>query len=119
MKVSVVNSAGSTFCWNYATDTFHGNYVGENLCCIYATFEVVLSVTVMLMDLSVVTMQVNVSVQIMQLEVSAANMWVTIFIVIMRMEVSVAIMQMVFSAVHYAHDCIYCNYGATLSFVVI
>ena len=30
----------------------------------------------------------------------------TIFIVIMQMGASVAIMQVVFSAVHYAHDCI-------------
>ena len=120
MKVSVVNSAGSSFCWNYATDTFHGNYVGENACCIYASFEVVLSVTGMLMDLYVVIMQVNVSVAIMQLEVSAThmqvtvsatNIWMTIFIVIMQMGVSVTIMQVVFSAVHYAHDCVYCNYA--------
>ena len=34
------------------------------------------------------------------------------FIVIMQMEVSAAIMQMVFSVVHYAHDCFYCNYAA-------
>ena len=27
------------------------------------------------------------------------------------MVVSVAIMQVVFSAVHYAHDCVYCNYA--------
>ena len=40
----------------------------------------------------------------MQVTVSAANMWVTIFIVIMQMGVSVTIMQVVFSAVHYAHD---------------
>ena len=46
----------------------------------------------------------------MQLTVSAANMWVTNF-VIMQMEVSVAIMQAVFSAVQYAHDCFYCNYA--------
>ena len=61
---------------------FHCNYAG------------VLSVTVMLVDLSVKIMQVTVSVTIMQLEVlpalmqvtvSAANMWVTIFIVIMQM----------------------------------
>ena len=38
-------------------------------------------------------------------------MWVTIFVVIMQMEVSVAIMQVVFSAVHYAHDCFDCNYA--------
>ena len=47
----------------------------------------------------------------MQVTVSAANMWVTIFIVIMQMEVSVAIMWVVFSAVHYAQDCVYCNYA--------
>ena len=73
MKVSVVNSAGSSFCWNYATDTFHDNYVGENLGCIYASFKVVLSVTGMLMDLSVVITQVNVSVQIMQF--SQVHIW--------------------------------------------
>ena len=39
------------------------------------------------------------------------DMWVTIFIVIMKMGVSVAIMQVVLSAVHYAHDCFYCNYA--------
>ena len=61
----------------------------------------------------------TVSVAIMQLEVSAAhagdsssaNMWVTIFVVTMHMGVSVAIMQVVFSVVHYAHDCFYCNYA--------
>ena len=47
----------------------------------------------------------------MHVTVSAANIWVTIFIVIMQMGVSVAIMQVVFSAVHYAHDCVYCNYA--------
>ena len=47
----------------------------------------------------------------MQVTVSAANMWVTIFIVIMQMRVPVAIMQVVFSAVQYAHDCFYCNYA--------
>ena len=46
----------------------------------------------------------------MKVTVSAANMWVTIFTEIMRMGVSVAIMQVVSSAVHYAHDCVYCNY---------
>ena len=78
-------------------------------------------VTGMLVDLSVAIIQVTVSVAVMQLEVfaahtqvtvSAANMWVTIFVVIMQMEVSVAIMQVVFSAVHYAHECFYCNYVA-------
>ena len=34
----------------------------------------------------------------------------TMFIVIMQMGVSLAIMQVVFSAVHYAHDCFYFSY---------
>ena len=46
----------------------------------------------------------------MQVTVSAVKLWVTIFVVITKMGVSVAIMQ-VFSAVHYAHDCFYCNYA--------
>ena len=55
--------------------------------------SVVLSATIMLMDLFVTIMQVTVSVAIMMLEVSAAfmqvkvssaNMWVTIFIEIVH-----------------------------------
>ena len=61
MKVSVVNSAGGTFCWNYVTDNFYGNY---------ASFEVVLFVTGMLVDIFVAIKQVAVSAAIMQLEVS-------------------------------------------------
>ena len=68
----------------------------------------VLSVTGMLVDLSVAIMQLKVSAAHMQVTVSAANMWVTIFIIIMHMG---AIMQVVFSAVHYAHDCFNCNYA--------
>ena len=49
MKVSVVNSAGASFCWNYVTD----NYAADNVCWIYVDFEV---------ELSVVIMQVTVSV---------------------------------------------------------
>ena len=76
---------------------------------------VVLSAKIMLVDLFVANMQVTVSVAIKQLEVfsafmhvkvSAANMWVTIFIEIMDIEVPVTIMQVVFSTVHYAHDCV-------------
>ena len=55
----------------------------------------------------------------MQVTVSAANMWVTIFIVIMHMGVSVAVMWVVFSAVHYAHDCSYCNYASDSFFIAI
>ena len=55
--------------------------------------SVVLSSTVMLVDLFVA---------FMQLKVSAANMWMTIFFFeIMHVGVSVAIMQVIFSAVHF------------------
>ena len=53
MKASVVNSAGGSFCWNYATETFYCNCPGDKVCCIYAGFEVGLSVTGMLVGLSV------------------------------------------------------------------
>ena len=61
---------GGSFCWNYGTDTFYGNYAGDNNCCICAAFEVVLSVTSMLVDRSVT---------IMQMTVSAANMRVSFY----------------------------------------
>ena len=47
-------------------------------------------------------MQLEVSAADMQVAVSAANIWVTIFIVIM---------QVVFSAVHYAYACFLCYYA--------
>ena len=56
-------------------------------------------------------MQLEVSGAHMQVTVSAANIRVTIFIVIMQMGVFVAIMQVVFSAVHYVHDCFHCYYA--------
>ena len=56
-------------------------------------------------------MQLEVSAAQMQVTGSAANVRVTIFIVIMQMGVPVATMQVVFSAMHYAHDCVYCNYA--------
>ena len=102
MKVSVVNSAGHSFCCNYATDLcIYGNYASDNVCCIFAGFQVLLSVTGMLVSLFVAIMQANVSVAVMQIEVSAAhmqvavsaaNMWVTIFIVIMQMGVSMGLL---------------------------
>ena len=124
MKVSVVISAGGSFCCNYATDLcIYGNYASDNACCILAGFQVLPPATGMLVDFSVLIMQVTASVAVMQLEisaahmqvtVSAANIWVAIFIVIMQMGVSVAIMQAVFSAVHYAHGCVFCNYAGDL-----
>ena len=76
--------------------------------------QVVLSVTVMLVDLSAAIMHVTVSLEIIQLEVfaalmqaivSASNIWVTIFIVFMQVGVSVATMQVVLSAVHNCFSC--------------
>ena len=102
MKVSVVSSAGGSFCCNYATVLcISGNYAHDNVCCIFVGFQVLLSVTGMLVNLSVAIMQVTVSVAVMQIEVcaahmqlivSAANMCVTIFIVIMYMRVSVGLL---------------------------
>ena len=62
MRDSAVNSACGSFCWNYATDTFYGNYAGGNVCWIHAGFEVLLFVTGILVDRSVAIMQVTVSV---------------------------------------------------------
>ena len=66
MKVSVANSAGDSFCWNYAIDTFY--------------------------TVSVAIMQLGVPAAHIQVTGSAANMWMTIFIAIMQMRVSVTIM---------------------------
>ena len=49
---------------------------------------------------------------------SAANMCVTISVVIRQMEVSDAIMQVVFPAVHYAHDYSIVIMQVILSFIV-
>ena len=127
VKVPVVNSAGGSFCWNYASDTFYSSYAGANICCNFAVFWgstaivlVELSATFMLVDLFVAIVQVTVSVTIMQLQVSAefmqvkvftANIWVTIFIETTQVGDSVGIMQLVFSTVHYAHGYFFCSYA--------
>ena len=60
VKVAAVNSAGGSFCWNYATDLcIYGNYASDNVCCIFVGFQVLLSVTGTLVDLSVTIMQVG------------------------------------------------------------
>ena len=64
-------------------------------------------------------MQLEVSAAHMQVTVSATNKWVTIFIVIRLMGVSVAIIQLIFSVVHYAHDCFYCNYAIDSFFIAM
>ena len=55
----------------------------------------------------------------MQVTIPAASMWVAIFIVIMKMGVSTAIMQVVLSAVHYAHDFSIVIMQVTLSFTAM
>ena len=119
MNVPVVNSAGGSFCWNYTTDTFYGNYTGDNVCCIYAGFEGVLSVTAMLVDLSVTIMQVtcfycNYAVQNFCNTYTGDSLCSkhvgTIFTVIMQMGVSVAIIQVVL---------LWCNMHMTASIVII
>ena len=66
VKVSVVISAGGSLCCNYATDLcIYSNYASDNVCCIFAGFQVLLSVTGMLVDLYVTIMEVAVSVVVM------------------------------------------------------
>ena len=66
MKVSVVISASGSFRCNYATDLCtYSNYASDNICWILAGFQVLLSNTGMLVDLSVTIMQVTVSVSIL------------------------------------------------------
>ena len=103
MKVSVVNSACGSFCWNDVTDAFYVAIlqVIKSVAVIQvrgsiAIMQVVLSVIVMLVDLSVAIMQVTVSVAIIQLEVSAA-----------------------FSTLHHAHDCFILIVQAAVSVMAI
>ena len=66
VKVAAVNSAGGSFCCNYATDLcIYGNYASDNVCCIFVGFQVLLSVIGMLVDLFVTTMHVTVTVALM------------------------------------------------------
>ena len=45
--------AGGRFYWNYGTGNPYDNYAGDKNCCIYAGFEVVLSVPVAIMQLQI------------------------------------------------------------------
>ena len=80
-------------------DTFYGNYAGDNVCWIYASFAVVLFVTGMLVDPSAAIKQVTVYVAIMQLEVSGAHMQVTVSAAKMWLTIFVA------------NGSFYCNYA--------
>ena len=85
MKVFVVSSAGGSFCWNCATDTFYGSSAGGNFCRIYAGFELVPIVSGILVDLSVAIKHVTVSL----MHVTMHNrMHITISIVIMHASLS-------------------------------
>ena len=64
-------------------------------------------------------MKLGVFAALLLVTFSAANMWVTICILIMQKGVSAAIMQVVFSAVDYAHDCFYCNYSDDSFFIAV
>ena len=91
MKLSIVISAGGSLCCNYATDLcIYGSYASDNACCILASFQVLLSVDGVLVDLSIKIMQVAVSVAFVQLEVSAVHMQVS---------------------ATYVFDSFYCNYA--------
>ena len=58
-------------------------------------------------------MQVTMSVEFMQVFkwYFVTVMLVDLSVAIMQVTVSVAIIQVIFSAVHYTHDCFYCNYA--------
>ena len=91
------------------------------------TMQVTISIAIIQVPISVAIMQVlrfccnyvcgtfhlcnYVFVAIMQVKVSQATMWVTIFIENMHVSLCCqsSIMQVVFSAVQYAHDYFYCN----------
>ena len=66
MKVSVVISAGDSFCCNYATDLCSYNMaIMLVTCCILAGFQLLLSVTGKLVDPVTIIMQVTISVVVM------------------------------------------------------
>ena len=83
----LVNSAGDSFCWNYATDTFYSNYTGAGanihllqLCRFWGC------IAIMQMTVSVAITQLEISATFTQLNVFATNILVTIFIEIMHVE---------------------------------
>ena len=79
------------FCCNYVRGTCCYNYVGGSFCCNDTG------------DCFCCHLQLEVSAAFMQVKVFPANKWVRSFIEIMQVE-SAAIMQVAFSAVHFAHD---------------
>ena len=80
--------SGVTFCYWYVSGSFCNNYAGDCFCSSYA---------------------VRSFCSTYAGDSFCSKYMVTIFIVIMLLGVSVAIMQVVFFAVHYAHDRVYCN----------
>ena len=114
MEVSLVNSAGRSFCWNYVTDTFYDNHADDNVvaimqvlrfCCNFAGGTFCYSYVESLCcnyagDCFYYSYAVRSFSSTLQETVPAANKWVTIFIVIVQVGLSITIMQMVLSAVH-------------------
>ena len=119
VKVSVVNSAGGNFCWNYGTDTFYDNYADDNVLHLWTFWRGIFFYWYVggsfCCNLEDDCFCCNYTVRSFWSthagDSSAAKIWVTIFVVIMQMGVSVGIMLVVFSAMYYAHDCFYCNYA--------
>ena len=102
VKVSVDNSPGGSFCWNYAMTlsvAIMQVWSLLQLCrfwCSIAIMLVVLSATLMLVDPFVAVMKVTISVTIMQLEVSCRWYFLQC---IMHMTISIVIMQVAVSTV--------------------
>ena len=118
VKVSIVNSAVGSFSWNYATGTFYRNYAGANCCCNYAGFEVLLQLCqwYFLLQLRwwIFLLQWCRWLFLLQFTVrsfcsiyagkSFCSKYVGDKFYWNYAGESVAIMQVAFSAVHYAHD---------------
>ena len=91
---------------------------GCNCACGTFCYFLDLSDAIMQVTDSDAIMYLEVSAAFIQVTVSAANTWVTIFYCNYAGGVSVAIVQVVFSAVHYAHDRFYNYAGGCLVMLV-
>ena len=116
VKVSLVNSAGGGFCWNYSTDTFYSNYAGVNVCCNYAsgTFRYNCVGGFFCCNYVDDCFCCNYAVRNFRRIYAGKSFYSKYvgdnFYWNCAHGNSVAIMQVVFSAVQNAHDYFYCNY---------
>ena len=117
MKLSIVISAGDSLCCNYATDLcIYGNYANDNVCCILAGFQVLLSVTGILVDCFCCSCAVRGFCSTYAGDSFCSKYVGDNFYCNYADEslcgiVMGVIMQVIFSAVHYAHESVYCNYA--------